>query len=594
MERSLLALSFALGGVVWVCGLLTSGFGRGAAPPGAGKLPRLWLAIGAVLPILVFLATLPAKPPIFTAGHGFGSGFLVGGLLGILGVWTILRALHAVDNGEHVSAATAIAAPAGLALAAAIVPSLMLRDGLIDALSGVSIGWVCSALVALTGLSGNPRTKSMSAATICIAFSTAAVVLFCALSGMGELRGVIDLVGKNTAIVHWDVPGMAFASCLSVLALLMLLPAHFALRIPLVPLITGWIERGRDSDEARASARHAWQIGFCSIVTLILGCMVAARFAEQGDHPFQTKSALLKPIFALLGPNPLFHVVALGVIAAILIRWLVSDHRKQLQLARNPLAIGQSGALAVLLLAAAGMVAFQFAGGFGLCVLLTILLLTTALTGGTALQTLHELPSDDTAGAVTLDGQVDSVAQLVRLLLFGSLLALYRIFSLRFHSELRGVGLTDHYALFGMIVGVLLPQALTSLLNRARAGSTDTDSSRLFRLVITGLLVLVVPTLVLTLWGAKCALAIMIGMLFSTVFEASLLPAIIAVAVALAMTQWLHHVLPLAQLTRDQKVTLLGWTTVVVIVLLLVSEFTGRLQGIAPGRGPSPAKGGPQ
>ena len=38
----------AIGVVVWLCGLLTSGFGRGAAPPGAGKLPRFWLAVGAI------------------------------------------------------------------------------------------------------------------------------------------------------------------------------------------------------------------------------------------------------------------------------------------------------------------------------------------------------------------------------------------------------------------------------------------------------------------------------------------------------------------------------------------------------------------
>jgi hypothetical protein len=227
-------------------------------------------------------------------------------------------------------------------------------------------------------------------------------------------------------------------------------------------------------------------------------------------------------------------------------------------------------------------------------VLLTVLLLTTGLTGAAALPALHEQPTVDEADLAASDSQLAGLSHLVRLLLFGVALALYRLFSVRFQSELRGVGLTDHYALFGIMVGVLLPQALAGFLGGARLGSTDSDGSRMLRLIITGLLVLVVPALVLTIWGAKCALAIMIGLLFSTLFDASILPALLAVAAALAMTQWLHHVLPLAQLTRDQKVGLLGWSTVIAIVLVLVNEFGGRLQGIAAGRRPTTAKGGPQ
>src|SRR5690349_11578196 len=118
MERSLLLLSFALGGVVWLCGFLTAGLGsRGGrlAEPWSSKL---WIAGAIVLPVVVFLITLPARPPIFTAGHGLGIGFLVGGLLGLLAVWTIVRACGAADRSEPVSGAAAIAAPAGLALMA--------------------------------------------------------------------------------------------------------------------------------------------------------------------------------------------------------------------------------------------------------------------------------------------------------------------------------------------------------------------------------------------------------------------------------------------------------------------------------------------
>jgi hypothetical protein len=592
MERSLLLLSFALGGVAWLCGFLSSGF-RGRGRSLLGVLPPFWIAAGIATPLLVFLATLPSKPPLFAAGHGLGAGFLVGGLLGLLAVWTTLRALDASAAGNPVSPAGAVAAPIGLALTAACVPSLWMRDSLVDALSGVAIGWLCSALLVLCAAWPQWRDRAQTTLATTVSLVAGSGVLFCALAGLGELRGVIDIVGKPSTVVHWAAPGLAFTACVLVLLLLVLLPASIALRIPLLPLIVGFIERGRDSDEARASARRGWRLGLCMIVTLALGRLVASRFPEEGDALWDTKSKLLKPLFGALGPNPMFHVVALGIVAALIICWLVRDSSRR---PAEQTVLPPPLLLAVLTLVAASMIAFQFMGGFGVCLITSVLLLAAALAAASSIADAHEpAAAAETAAADESDPALSAASLLTRLVLLGTVLALYRIFAVRFESEVRGVGLTDHYALFGLLLGAALPPLLAGYFARTPPGSRDGDASRLFRLAVTGLLVLVVPTLVIALWGAKCALALLIGLALSTVFERSLFSALIALAGALALAQWTHHVLPLAEFTRDQKVSLLGWTTVICIVALLVADFSGRRR--TPTRAaaaPSVSNGGAQ
>ena len=601
MERSLLSLSFALGGVVWLCGFLSSAsWPRAGSGPTTTPLPRFWLITSLALPIIVFLATLPAAPPMFAPGHAMGTGFLLGGLLGLLAVWVILRALAAAEKGEVVSSAAVIAGPIGLALAVSAVPSLFMRDNLVDAICGAAIGWLCSVILALCGLAPQWQTRSKSAAGMCLAFTAGSGVLFCSLAGLGELRGLVDLVGKSTTLVHWAAPALAFEACLVVVLLLVLLPPALALRIPLVPRITGWIERRRDSDEARASARRTWRMAFCAIAALVVGRLVASRFTEQDDALWKTKSALLKPIFALLGPSPMFHVIAIGVLASIVICWVVRDQSRQvgypLGAARVPQPNTQPNFLAALTLAAAGMLAFQAMGGFGLCLLLSVLLLNAALICAAVLPNLHEQVTGPAAAAMPASNwELTAATDTVRLVLFGTVLALYRFFSARFEGELRGVSLTDHYALFGVLFGAALPPALTAYFGRVPAGSTDSDASRLARTVVTGLLTLVVPTVIVAFWGAKCALALLIGLAVSVLFEGSLLSALFALAMALALVQWTHHVLPLAQLTRDQKVNFLGWTTAVAIMALLIAEYSGRWR--TPGQRQNEArqtKGGAQ
>src|SRR5581483_12288862 len=86
----------------------------------------------------------------------------------------------------------------------------------------------------------------------------------------------------------------------------------------------------------------------------------------------------------------------------------------------------------------------------------------------------------------------------------------YRLVMTRFTSDLKGVSLTDNYALFGFLAGALLPSLLSGFL--LRPGTPMTAGSALFRLVLTALLVLAAPAFILLLWGAKCAVALVLGL----------------------------------------------------------------------------------
>ena len=301
MERSLLLLSLALGAGVWLCAWLSAMAGARSAPPGSSLLPRFWLAAAASVAVIVFIATLPTGAPVFAAGHGLGLGFLIGGLTGALGVWTAARALGAAENGEPVSAAAVLAGPFGLALCAAAIPPLWMRGVVIDALCGAALGWLCTCLLAFAGSAGRTANAMTSSMQTIVTSAAAVGVLCCTLAGLGELRGPIDLVGKLPVLIHWSAPGLAFVACLALVLLLALLPPSVALRLPIIPRLVGWIEKGRDSEEGRAAARRAWRTGAAALAILFLGRIVGSRFVEGGDGLWKTKSPLLKTAFVSRG-----------------------------------------------------------------------------------------------------------------------------------------------------------------------------------------------------------------------------------------------------------------------------------------------------
>jgi len=190
---------------------------------------------------------------------------------------------------------------------------------------------------------------------------------------------------------------------------------------------------------------------------------------------------------------------------------------------------------------------------------------------------------------------------LTRLGLFGVILVLFRLFTTRFESEIASGAFTDNFALFGFLAGALIPPFFAGLLLRD-AGGSPSPGARLFRVVLTGLLTLAVPGLFLILWQVKAIPALLIGLAAATALEKeterertplAFLPALYALGVALAISQWTRHVLPLAQLTRVQKEHLLAWVIGVLIVLILGADYSGRFRAWR-GRPQTPPVGVPK
>jgi hypothetical protein len=230
--------------------------------------------------------------------------------------------------------------------------------------------------------------------------------------------------------------------------------------------------------------------------------------------------------------------------------------------------------LAALVVLSGFMVAYQILQGFGAGVLLLLAWLPLGLELATS--------------SPTTSRPHDSATPLARLMLFGTALLLYRWFEMRFRTDLYGATLSDHYALFGFLCGATAPAFLAGLQGRPGAS--------LLRLLPVAALALAVPGALLVLWGAKPALALLAGLALAVVLEIGAVrrqigettaaitgiatgvnAALLAIASGLALTQWTHHVLPLAHLTRAQRIHFLSWGLALVLVTLLVSEYAVRL-----------------
>lgn len=569
MERVILSLSFALALLVWVCGLISSG-----APLRAGSdlLSRFWVGVCVATPLLVFLATLPSKGPLFAAGHGFGSGFLIGGLAGFVAVWTLLRTADAVRNGIAASGSSPLAAPVGLSLAAACAPSLFLRGTLLDALLGIAIGWVCASIFAMVGTRCD-RPGLFRAMRSGVALGASASALFCAMMALGELGGVTDAAGSPSAALRWSAPAAVFAAFIACLLLIALFPARWSMRLPLIPQLSGWIERSAAPGASAGSAWIPWRIGMVGIGSLVVGRLAALRYAPDGLQ-WHTHLPVVTLFLAVFGRSSFMHVIALGVASATLIAWLTRDMTREAS--RAALPGGQTGAAAAVVLAAALMVAFHLLAGLGVALLGAILLATACLTSAGQWELLHEeeAPAEGSMPGTPTPLE-NGVSQLVRLTLVAAIFALYRLVAVRFEDSLRGFSLNDHFALFGILFGAMTPPLLTRYL---RADDGPSGRAPLVRLMGAGLVTLALPAAIVTLAGTKCLVPLLIGFALSCLFEPSLLAGLLALASTLAVSQWTGHAALIAQFTRDQKITILFWSAAATAITLILIEAATYLQ----------------
>ena len=496
MERILLFASLLIGGLVWLLSSLCPAAEQ-TANPWKTPLGRAALA----LPILLFLVTLPTNHPLFSAGHGLGNGFLIGGAAALLTAWPVLR-----QRGM-----SGLSASIGIACVAASLPLLFLRGSVIDALIGVAIGWLATTFPLFLAA----RTDSENADPAGISGTLAAGVGFaatiCGLAALGIWR---DELTPALARTTWSATAVLFGAVGSLVALL----AQYVL----------------PKDDASGIKALVPTLAFAAV-----GAVVMKLFSVK------------------IAPEPRLFMVALaGLLAWPAALWLLRDAEAR-DAARNPQSALGLPPLAVLVIAAGFIAAYQMLQGFGAGIYVLALFLSAAV-------------APRRSGAE------------ISLLLFAATLVLYRVFATRFNDDLKGVVLTDQYALFGLIFGALLPGVMASLVGRRSSAGTG----GVLTLILAGTLALIAPAAIVLLFGGKSALALLLGLALGSVQllrgtngtspGLSQLPGLFTLAIALALNQFTGKILPLTEMTRLHKVQLLCWLIAGVVAALVLAGATSR------------------
>src|SRR5579871_5976265 len=438
MERSLLWSAFAIGWAGWLYGLFVTRPRRNDAPSLTSGFPRPYLIAAIALPILVFLITLPQRPP-FAAGHGLGSGFLLGGYGALLAGWVMARALVSLDSAPDSAlqaprAAAAVASPHALSLVAVTIPLLWLHSALPDALLGVAIGWFCVTMVLAhplspslvrslrsqgggTGPMADPSAQSFSnshaeAQDSFTPFplgrgdggvgNLGFTILLCGVAALGEYRAPF-LDAATGQPVSWSALAVAFAAGVPLFLLLTALPASLlgglALKLPLAPQVVRLASGMVQTEESRQMAGRGARALLGLLLLLGLGKLLARRVP---------------------GEPHLFLLMALGLLIGLVAWWVVTARmRQEREAPETALASGrQNGALAVLVVLAGIKAAYQMLAGLGIGLL---------LIGAWMVASLARLGALESSAAEPGSERSLTSLELQRLLAFGLIVLLYRL-----------------------------------------------------------------------------------------------------------------------------------------------------------------------
>jgi hypothetical protein len=256
----------------------------------------------------------------------------------------------------------------------------------------------------------------------------------------------------------------------------------------------------------------------------------------------------------------LFSVLAAGLLLWPVVVWVNrSGSLGDTARATYPLPV-----LPMLLLAGGFMLSGQLLLGYGAAVwLLGVLLSAAALWPSVR-------PTDPVRAAAFEAGEL-------RLLLFGAVLVLFRTAQGRWAEDLRAAAsLSDHYALFGLLVGVAAP-AIASAAASGIGGRMSAGARPVARAVVAGLLTLALPAGVVVLFGPKCVLALLLGVALGALLGEGLTASLLAVGVALAVVQLLGRALPLADLTRPERLQALGLLVGLIAVVVFGARWKGTM-----------------
>lgn len=535
MEHSILWSALVLGSIGWLIAMLLPP-ARGAVPQ-EKAVPRPLLLTALALPVTGFLLTLPSAPP-FAAGHGWGTGFLLGGFGSLLSFAAIRRCRSAQDH--PLAPVLTLTAPWFLSLPLIAFTELRMHDLLLDALMGIAIGWIAECILVNPISDAHGRYMTLGAgfcATLCAAVGLAA---YHGSGGFEHARWIAAILGLATlvpfALLLTSLPAGVYA--------------RIALRIPLASLVTRLAGRLVDGDEAARWAARATQV-------LVSGILILA-------------GAKLLSLKIVAQPH-LFTTTGIGFTTGLLSWWLVASERTDSRFSSSASepsipsgSVVPNSPLAVLVILCGIMLAWQLLAGIGVACALTGMWLAAGIA-------LWSRPDADS-----------SLTAIPRLLLFGSVILLYRFCDTRFTEDLRGTSLADNFDLFGVVAGTLLPGAAERI--GAKLGSRG-SLWQVTGVAATTVFLLAVPTLGLLFWGSKCTTGLLFGLALSIILtpdysppaaHSSRITPALALLAAAAIAQWTHLAMPLASLSKAHKIQVMEWSAIGIVVLMLLVDYGGR------------------
>lgn len=529
MDRSLLLGVFVLGLLGWLMGaLMTRGERAGERRPD----PVFGVvSVGAL--VLIAALTVPGRA-LWQAGQGWGHGVVMGGLAALMAGWV---ALDAGNSRGRRTGMAAITASQFAAVAVSAGALLWLRPTLVDSLTGAASGWLLVSLILAVGaIHASGRTsaglkQSGSATSTLLAAGTGFAVTLCAAAAMGHYR---DASAAQSAL--WSAAVVIVAA-----------------GVPLILLVAGLLAPpGRDGELRSSASSKVWRTLLGALILAALAFMVGHRVLEQ-------------PRFTL--------AAAVGLVASLIMWWLVSEGTQEA--GRVPVApqtgLPVEGVLAALVMLGATVASFYLLIGYGV----GVMLLAAWLPAGAALAWGEDrglAGSDERPVAAS-----EPTARITSLLALGVLVLLYRLLLQRFQTDLSGATLTDHFAIFTFIAGALAPSLLSGMLSPALGGE-ESPARSLLRLLFVGVVALALPGALLVLWGARAAIGLLVGLALSSVIvPGGRLHSLVALAMALPVTQWLGGVLSVADLPRIEKIRVLGWLAAAVLIAILAADYGQRL-----------------
>jgi hypothetical protein len=521
------------------------------------------------------------------------------------------------------------------ALPAVAVPLLWLKDASIDALTGVVLGWLIITSILIVDTlqrsepSGLPRDAAPSA-TSASRYSSQGLFQrykFDHSNPDSPPQPVTQDIGlqqvanlREAAPPDIGLDGAVF--CLAGSAGFMaILGSTAALGIYRELLATNQV-RGTLSALAVA-------VGSVMLVAFGLGAVVRswrARRREQATRLFSGSPQDENYTLGGLGsqwPEALVALSTAGAVSALYAFSLVDEPRQQQALVAvlglgmlagwliprvvdeassfapggaaahsAPPSVAVLAPLAVLLVLSGTMVAHSLLQGFGvgLMVLGLWLPLSLALSRGTGQGQENGSPAAPVEVTIPIKPGTFNGPALIHLLLFVVILVLFRFFSWRFRDDLQSTTLTDHYALFGFLIGALLPPLLTRSLSRHAAEPASTRSvlgSPIVHLLLAWAMAFAVSAVILLLWGARCAPPMVVGLALSCVLTTAtvhspgattLVAPLLAVGTVMALSQWTEQLIALADLPRADRIKLLAILGGILLLLMLARDWRGRLQ----------------